>query len=64
MRQKNPERVSVRGFYLLVFFFAPSIFGGSDGAAGPPYFNVRVMTTCGMPASTNSSPSMRNPCAS
>jgi len=71
MRQKNPECESVRGF----FFVRALLHGASpflplirqaavERPGGPaPYFSTRVMTTCGMPASTNSSPSTLNPCA-
>ena len=62
MRQKNPERVSVRGF----FFVGPILLARLAiflSRAGLPYFSTCVMTTCGIPASTNSSPSTLKPCA-
>lgn len=70
MRQKNPERVSVRGFFFVRPFSLSSLFdcptrltGRRFEPGGSPYFSTRVMTTCGIPASTNSSPSTLKPWA-
>lgn len=70
MRQKNPECESVRGFFfvralLRGAFPIPSIRQAAPAQPGEPapYFSTRVMTTWGMPASTNSSPSTLNPWA-